>query len=273
MNWPWKPPQATPWPTPFPLPRDTAEALLAQGGCDNFGLLLERFLPFADNRGQVQLLREVSDRKGLIPDFTRMADLIAAHCDRWQQLADDLGAVTFRGRPEWRVLVGWALNPVLGAGLSLHPVLGFPIVPSSSLKGICRTWACWGRERPEEELDRLFGMVKDSEAQRGDLLFLDGIPEAPPVIERDVLHALAGPYYRDANTPPASYLQGHANFFLTVGAASPFRFGVASVSGDQEAARQGLEWLKEALQQVGVGKKSAAGYGFWEVEEVESKQE
>jgi CRISPR-associated protein Cmr6 len=270
MIWPWKTPPATPWPTPYPLPKDTAEALLGQGGCDNFGLLLERYLPFADNRGQVQLLREMSDRKGLIPDFTRLQDLIEAHRARWEELAEDLGAVVLRGKPEWRVLVGWATNAVLGAGMMLHPVLGFPIVGANSLKGICRTWATWGLERPEEELTRLFGVVGEDDSQRGDLLFLDGIPETPSVIERDVMNPLAGQYYRDANTPPAGYLTGVPVFFLTVGAQSRFRFGVASVSGDEEAARQGARWLKEALQEVGVGKKSAAGYGFWEFEEAAS---
>ena len=47
MNWLWKPPRQTPWQTPFPLPRDTAEALLAEGGCDNLGLLSERYLAYS----------------------------------------------------------------------------------------------------------------------------------------------------------------------------------------------------------------------------------
>jgi CRISPR-associated protein Cmr6 len=270
MIWPWRQPQATPWPTPFPLPKDTAETLLAEGGSDNFGLLLERYLPFADNRGQVQLLREITDRKGLVPDFGRMKELIEGHCLRWQQLAEDLGAITLRGRPEWRVLVGWATNTVLGAGMTLHPVLGIPIVPASALKGISRNWATWALERPREELLHLFGEA-DHDAQRGDLLFLDGVPETTPVIERDVLHALVGDYYHGSDTPPASYLSGNPVFFLTVGANSPFRFGVASVSGDEQAARQGAQWLKEALQEVGVGKKSAAGYGFWVIQQDEEK--
>ena len=76
MNWPWRMPQASPWATPYPLPRDTAEALLAEGRCDNFGLLLERYLAFGENRGQVQLLRELNDRKALVPDFSGQKELI-----------------------------------------------------------------------------------------------------------------------------------------------------------------------------------------------------
>jgi CRISPR-associated protein Cmr6 len=187
-------------------------------------------------------------------------------------LAEDLGAVTFRAVPEWRALVGWATNVVLGAGMTVHPVLGFPILPSTALKGITRTWAQWGLERPEEELDRLFGTIQDR-ALRGDLLFLDGTPETPPVIERDVLNPIANQYYHDPNTPPASYLSGQPIFFLSVGAASKYHFGVASVSGDREAARLGARWLREALQEVGMGRKTAAGYGFWVAEEIEERAE
>jgi CRISPR/Cas system CMR subunit Cmr6 (Cas7 group RAMP superfamily) len=38
---------------------------------------------------------------------------------------------------------------------------------------------------------------------------------------------------------------------------------VASLSGDQTAARQGVCWLQGALIDLGVGAKSAAGYGYW----------
>ena len=96
MSWLWKMPQYCPWPTPYPLPRDTSEALLAEGQCENFGLLLERYLAFGDNRGQVQLLRELGDRKALVPDFTPQKELLDSYRARWEELAEDLGAVVFR---------------------------------------------------------------------------------------------------------------------------------------------------------------------------------
>ena len=33
MNWPWRMPRDLPWATPYPLPRDTSDALLAEGHC------------------------------------------------------------------------------------------------------------------------------------------------------------------------------------------------------------------------------------------------
>jgi len=263
MNWLWRMPQASPWVTPYPLPRDTSEALLAAGHCDNFGLLLERYLAFGDNRGQTQLLREMGDRKALVPDFAGVKELIEAHHARWVQLASDVGAETFSAHPEWRVIVGLGTNSVLGSGMTLHPVFGFPVIPSSALKGMCRKYAEYVLELPENELDSLFGKAEGERGLRGDLLFLEGVPTTSPVVERDVINPVFGNYYRDSSTPPASYLSPQPIFFLAVGAASTYRFGVASLSGDRAAARQGARWLQETLEVLGVGGKTAAGYGFW----------
>ena len=123
---------------------------------------------------------------------------------------------------------------------------------------------CWsGRE---EELDTLLGKVDDAGALRGDLLFLEGIPTTSPVVERDVINPIFGAYYRDGATPPANYLSPQPIFFLALGARSPYRMGVASLSGDQAAAEQGAAWLKGALTELGVGAKTGAGYGYWVLE-------
>ena len=145
----------------------------------------------------------------------------------------------------------------------LHPVFGFPILPATSLKGVTRAYARWVLERPEEELDALLGTVDQEEARCGDLVFLEGSPVTPPVLERDVMNPIFGPYYRDSKTPRANYLSPQPIFFLALGAGSSYQFGVASQSGDQTAAQEGACWLQGALCDRGVGAKTAAGYGYW----------
>jgi CRISPR-associated protein Cmr6 len=261
-------PRDLPWTTPYPLPHDTSQAVMAEGRCENFGLLIDRYLAYGDNRGQLQLLREFTDRKAVVPDFTGQQELIAAYDARWQLTAEELGAVTFEARPHWRVIIGLATNPVLGGGIALHPVFGFPIVPATALKGICRSYAHWVLERPEEEMDSLLGMVEDRGHLRGDLIFLEGSPAAPPVVERDVINPIYGGYYQNEKTPPASYLSPSPIFFLALGVRSLYRFGVASISGDREAAELGVAWLQGALTDLGVGAKSGAGYGYWVIEPI-----
>ena len=253
MNWPWRMPREWPWATPYPLPRDTSQALLAEGHCENFGLLMERYLAFGSNRGQVQLVRELADRTALVTDFTKLKGLVDACSARWRNLAQEMGAITFSAQPQWRVIMGLGTNDILEGGMVLHPVFGFPILPATSLKGVSRAYARWVLERPDDEMDALLGMVDEDESHRGDLVFLEGCPVTPPVLERDVITPIFGPYYRDSKTPPASYLSPQPIFFLTLGAGSSYQFGVASLSGDQTAACLGISWLQGALLDLGVG--------------------
>jgi len=268
MNWPWRMPREYPWVTPYPLPRDTSQALLAQGQCENFGLLQERYLAFGSNRGKLEIVREMIDRSALMPDFTRQKELVEAVSARWRNLAAEMGAITFSARPQWRVIVGLGTNDILEGGITLHPVYGFPVVPATSLKGVSRAYAHWVLERPEQELDVMLGKVDEEQSRCGDLVFLEAAPAVPPVIEQDVINPIFGAYYRDssASTPPANYLAPQPIFFLALGAASVYHFGVASVSGDPRAAEQGAKWLRGALTDLGVGAKTAAGYGYWEID-------
>jgi CRISPR-associated protein Cmr6 len=258
-------PRDLPWATPYPLPRDTSEALLAAGHCENFGLLMERYLAFGSNRGQLELLRELTNRSALIPDFTTQGVVFEAYSARWRGLAEDMNAIMFSAHPQWRVIVGLGTNDLLDGGIVLHPIFGFPVIPATSLKGVSRAYAHWVLERPEGELEVLLGKVGEDECRCGDLVFLEGAPVTPPVLELDVINPIYGAYYGDSRTPPAGYLSPRPIFFLALGAASCYQFGVASQSGDQRAAEQGARWLQGALTDLGVGAKSAAGYGYWEI--------
>ena len=263
MKWPI--PRFLCWNSPFPLPKDTSQTLLAEAACENFGLLMERYLAFGDNRGQAELVREMADRRALVPDFSGQRELIEGFLARWDQTAADLGAMVFSARPQWRVIVGLGTNAVLQGGITLHPVHGFPLMPASALKGVSRVYAERIAEAPAEEIDRLFGKL-DTESLCGDLLFFDGVPADVPEVERDVINPIFGDYYSHPASPPAAYFAPKPIFFLALGSRSLYRFGVASLSGSADAARTGLQYLRAALNTIGVGAKTAAGYGYWTVD-------
>jgi CRISPR-associated protein Cmr6 len=44
--------------------------------------------------------------------------------------------VCFEAKTVWRLAVGMAVNPALETGLTLHPLLGFPYLPGSGVKGL-----------------------------------------------------------------------------------------------------------------------------------------
>jgi len=96
----------------------------------------------------VQLVRELADRSALVPDFTKQKELVDAYSARWRNLAEEMGAITFSARPQWRVIMGLGTNDILEGGIVLHPIFGFPILPATSLKGVSRAYAQWVLERP-----------------------------------------------------------------------------------------------------------------------------
>jgi CRISPR-associated protein Cmr6 len=265
MKW-WFSPRESAWKTPYPLPADTAEAVMADtGNCENFGLLLDRYVAYSAAKGSLQLVREFSDRRALGFDFEHQRGLLEACRQRWCEQAESLGAVTFTARPQWRVIVGLSTNAVLETGITLDPVFGVPIIPGSCLKGVARCFAQRIAGAPADHVDVQFGWQAEEQSGCGDLVFLSAVPVTPPQIERDVVSPIFGEYYR-GEEPPASYLNPNPFFFLTVGKASYFQFGVASLDGDRDAAEEGARWLQEALTTIGVGAKTGAGYGFWVIE-------
>lgn len=260
----WRVPRYVPWETPYPLPADTSDILLArEGASDNAGLLMDCLLPYNDSRWGASLVREFSDRRALVPDYTSQTDLIAACRTRWEAMAAAMKAATFTARPEWRVVVGLGTNEILQGGITLHHVYGIPIVPATALKGVARYYAEAVEEASVSLVGHLFGQAEE-EARRGDLVFLDGIPVTPPQMERDLMNPHWVTYYGGReNVPPAEYIRPNPIFFLTIGKESPFLFGVASISKDETAVKQGITWLQQGLQDLGVGAKTANGYGYW----------
>ncbi len=262
----WRIPRDLPWITPYPLPRDTAEELMdREGETENLGLKMDRLLPHGLGRQGPELVREFADRGALVPDLAPLSDLVVAWRVRWERVAAAADAVTFNASPEWRVIVGLGGNALLQGGITLHHVYGLPFIPATSLKGITRLYAEVVVEVPEEEVARLFGDV-DGEARLGELQFLDGVPAEPPRIERDLMNPHYALYYGGQNkVPPGDYLSPTPVFLLTLGRGSLYRFGVASLPGNRADAELAAGWMRSALGEVGLGAKTAAGYGYWVV--------
>ena len=268
----WRLPRFSPWTTPYPLPQDTARILMEkEGESDNFGLYLDRLLAYGERRHVLALVREFVTRQALTPDFTPHKALIAALNKRWLQLSRELQAVTFTAHPEWRTLIGKAGHKILETDIVLHPVYGIPMIPASALKGLARRYAEAVDDASPDTVHHLFGSDEEEEMARGDLVFLDAIPLGVPVIERDVINPhWAASYGGPQNTPAADLLSPKPVFMMTLGKASRFLFGVASLSHDAAAVEQGVDWLQRGLAELGVGAKTAAGYGYWVIEETQS---
>lgn len=118
---------------------------------------------------------------------------------------------------------------------------------------------------------RIFGTVE----RAGDVIFFDGLPtESRRLIEADVLAPHFGQYYMHKGKPtehpaPSDTLSPVPTVFLVVPEQRPFHFAVGvrrNMSNDPEAVRSAelaQDWLWLALQEFGIGAKTAAGYGYF----------
>jgi CRISPR type III-B/RAMP module RAMP protein Cmr6 len=156
-------------------------------------------------------------------------------------------------------------------GLATERSTGLPIIPGTAVKGILSTWACWeanvlpGDVLPETISEanqdrsifrgaalRILGSNAESgSTEAGELVFLGGFPSSPPKLVIDILTPHEG-----AKPKP--------NPFLALAPGTRWIFPIIAKprSGTGESLlQQAVNWLTEALTQIGLGAKTAASYG------------
>ncbi len=181
----------------------------------------------------------------------------------------------FRVRPMWRMVIGLGEENPAEFGMRLHPTYGTPIIPGTALKGVTRAHA-----REAASADDVAGVFGHPSGEGGDdaavgsIMFLDALPDPPGGSTRRVVTDLVNPhvggYYQSRGaTPPAEYLQPVPSAFLAVSSTVWFRVHVVGRPGADIELMMIEEWLPAALDELGVGAKTAAGYGYLEVEPVE----
>lgn len=203
--------------------------------------------------------------------------------------------------PQWRMAVGVGnrLNPY-EIGLSLHGTYGCPVIPGSTIKGLtCALARECGIDRDDSSrFGRIFGLPrvrikKDTETRattdadqpsepsggedegaengigaRGSVVFFDALPAEGPVgIARDVVTPHQQPYYSGVpGQAPGEHHQPIPSDFLVVDGGA---FAIDLVGPEDDVAAA-AEWCVTALDELGVGAKTAAGYGYLTVREAQS---
>jgi CRISPR-associated protein Cmr6 len=243
----------------------------------NPGLLFDKFAAgWNEQWGQLgndekrDFLKKVIQYVGDSTDSIQAA-LKQAHQQR-AKLIDFLQGDSKDFQTEWRFVSGLGSSHPFETGFIWHRTLGVPYLPGSSVKGMMRAWASQWMDDCEdtvhiERINRLFGPETTS-AESGNVgafVVLDALPTDPPELELDILNPHYQPYYSDPLTHyPADYYSPVPVFFLAVAAEQSFRFALAPRPGVQ-MAQTDREWLwgilGDALQYIGAGGKTAAGYG------------
>ena len=163
-------------------------------------------------------------------------------------------------------------------GLYCDRTTGLPMIPGSAVKGVLSTWACWegnetalyapnaqgeitleeGRSRFNALAKRIFGDNSSTgSTDAGEIVFLGAFPKKAPVLGLDIVtpHTDA----RGADRPPIP------SPFLAVEPGPTWHFAFLAKPRGGQDPNSLLEtvhrWLTEALEQSGIGAKTAAGYG------------
>ena len=251
-----------------PLPSDTLKVADNGNRCENLGLWLDRYLTVNE---KWELTQDAKQRKRIfqLTEQQKVREIVDALKMRQEALLRWYGKQgfevrQFNAKPVWRFVVGLGAAHVLETGITLHRLFGLPIIPASGLKGAARAYAqlVEGRREDDSELVKVFGTTE----QAGKIVFLDAIPLEVPKFTLDIMNPHYPEYYRtEGGEAPSDWQSPNPVFFLTV-SETPYLFAIVARTKDSISSLAIAErWLKGALQQLGIGAKTSADYGYWVV--------
>ena len=232
------------------LPKDTRE-LLRLSQIDNAHLKLNRAIQFfAFDKGKMDLLDEKKKKgallfrnkfkikdsdngrekqfavfeKGFFGSKKTKGLFIEVLARQKKMISDFFSTIPFKSlkqKLDWRMITGLGAASVYETNIAMHFLYGIPFVPSTSIKGVLRSWIiqnCFNNSPiskvKSEELekkamqDSLFTFIFGSDqngfnekANRGKVVFFDAFPMEPPVLEYDIMNVHYPDYYGGEKGP------------------------------------------------------------------------
>ncbi len=167
-------------------------------------------------------------------------------------------------------------NVLENVGLYANRTTGLPLIPGTALKGVLSTWACWeANQKPDGSFNEGAAFIhqrrdfcglaqevfgddsKEGSEDSGQVIFVGGFPVDPPNLGLDIVNP-----HHEANGAEKQNLTPNA--FLCVEPGTKWRFICFVRPGVPECVKiveATTAWLTQALTQLGIGAKTAAGYG------------
>ena len=206
--------------------------------------------------------------------------------ERLDSLGAGLGAEVVNFKTDWHFATGMGISHPVENGFTWHHTLGVPYLPASGVKGMLQGWVrSWMEHADEESKERCiknwFGADISKEKPSdgaGNLIFFDALPIGLVNLACDVMTPHMGAWYAKggeiktdadyASKAPADWHNPNPIPFLVVKSAE-FKFMIAPrLTGNPEIdaqsrqdAKAAMVELEHALEWIGAGAKTAAGYG------------
>ena len=243
----------------------------------NAGLWFDRFF----NRYQPDWTLKDNDKSQWLKQLqgtTGDATQLEARCLRQIRRVEQLGGQNKAYKNDWYWVSGMGNPHPVENGLNWHPTLGVPYLAGSAVKGLVRAWVERnddGLEQAEKEnrLKTWFGTADkgDIAEQTGGFIFFDAIPPQPVTLITDIMTPHMGKWYAEGenastNQPENLPADWHEPVPITFLAAkqTPLLFSIAPRGNDLvNQLPDVFSALKNALNWLGAGAKTATGYGYF----------
>ena len=213
------------------------------------------------------------------------------HLDRFikrqYNLVKQLHGTSQRYTTDWHFVTGMGNSHPVENGFSWHPTLGVPYIAGSAVKGLVRAWVELNEDKllDDDKAARLkswFGTEKkdDVAEQAGDFIFFDAIPAQRPSLIADIMTPHMGKWYSDGDENrdlkpealPADWHEPIPVTFLAVKQAQ-FIFSITPRKVQQQTQlTEVFKALEQALEWLGAGAKTGAGYGYMTQDDSFSKE-
>lgn len=231
---------------------------------DHAGLALYKYLKQHDKDKSAarELLKSVSGKP--------VSEVYKTAFKHWKESLED--AVFLEATTVGPLAIGLGNASPLENGLSIHHTYGTPYLPGSALKGLVRRAADRFGLSPQEKAV-LLGEGPDSKGKTpgcaAHLVFWDGWldPQSTRPYQLDVITVHHPEYYGKRGAVwPTDFDDPNPVSFLSVKPGTKFCLALSSASSNSDGwAFAAAEILKWGLENLGLGGKTNAGYGYFEV--------
>lgn len=273
-------------PASVPVPSGTwATVQRVPEGDRHPGLVLDKLIEAGEEREGQQTQRRVLET---VCKAAGDAKLLAAVLQRRNAELKAVGASVWTAKSTGPLTLHLARASALeNAGICLHPLYGFTYLPGTGLKGLARAYAetVWVPAQKDpaaawRRVERIFGWAPHSDdhkrwkpkaavdpaedAASGSIVFHDGWPTTWPIPRVDITNSHHPHYYQEEKVQgPGDWDKPIPVYFLSLRPRQEFSFAVAKRRTDvpDDDLAQARDWLVTAMAAMGVGAKTASGYG------------
>jgi CRISPR-associated protein Cmr6 len=187
--------------------------------------------------------------------------IIADHLTEWHARMDGNDHVAREFRAVWRMATGIGAPHFSESGFTFDDVIGVPYLAAAAVKGLARRMARHLEDKGARLVVDLLGPDTEAETKSaGDLVFFPAMPKQCPRLTPDIVNCHHPEYYAGRSAYPRETESPVPAYFLSAeGGTYVVRIG--SRSGSRENIERGFEWVRQGFEYLGVGAKTAAGYG------------